>query len=89
MLFGSRPVLDRSQAATGALQAAQAGNQLLGLQAQQLSDLAAVLAANGRAQALTEAERAAAAEQGREQRRRFLAPGAGYQPGNARMFRDN
>ena len=82
-------LIDRSQAATGALQAAQAGNQLLALQAQQLSDLGAVLAANGRAQALTEAERAAAAEQGREQRRRFLAPGAGYQPGNARMFRDN
>ena len=35
---------------------------------------------------LTEAERAAAAEQGREQRRRFLTPGTGYQPGNARMF---
>ena len=33
-----------------------------------------------------EAERAAAAEQGREQRRRFLTPGTGYQPGNARMF---
>lgn len=82
-------LLDRSQAATGALQAAQAGNQLLALQAQQLSDLAAVLAANGRAQALTEAERTAAAEQGREQRRRFLAPGAGYQPGNARMFQGN
>ena len=31
-------------------------------------------------------ERAAAAEQGREQRRRFLTPGSGYQPGNARMF---
>ena len=46
----------------------------------------AVVAANGRAQALTEAERAAAAEQGREQRRRFLTPGTGYQPGNARMF---
>jgi P-type conjugative transfer protein TrbJ len=82
-------LLDRSQAATGALQAAQAGNQLLALQVQQLSDLAAVLATNGRAQALTEAERAAAAEQGREQRRRFLAPGAGYQPGNARMFQGN
>ena len=24
--------------------------------------------------------------QGREQRRRFLTPGAGYQPGNARMY---
>ncbi|TGS36189.1 P-type conjugative transfer protein TrbJ, partial [Mesorhizobium sp. M1D.F.Ca.ET.184.01.1.1] len=45
-----------------------------------------VVAANGRAQALTEAERAAAAEQGREQRRRFLAPGSGYQVGNASMF---
>ena len=47
---------------------------------------AAVLAANGRSQALIEAERATAAEQGREQRRRFLAPGTGYQPGNAQMF---
>jgi type IV secretion system protein TrbJ len=75
-----------SQGATGALQATQAGNQLLALQTQQLADLTAVVAANGRAQALTDAERAAAAEQGREQRRRFLTPGAGYQPGNARMF---
>ncbi|ONH84049.1 P-type conjugative transfer protein TrbJ [Roseomonas mucosa] len=75
-----------SQGATGALQATQAGNQLLALQAQQLADLTAVVAANGRAQALTDAERAAAAEQGREQRRRFLTPGAGYQPGSARMF---
>ena len=63
-----------------------AGNQLLALQAQQLADLTAVVAANGRAQNLSEAERAAAAEQGREQRRRFLTPGSGYQPGNARMF---
>ena len=75
-----------SQGATGALQATQAGNQLVALQAQQLADLTAVVAANGRAQALTDAERAAAAEQGREQRRRFLTPGTGYQPGNARMF---
>jgi P-type conjugative transfer protein TrbJ len=79
-------LVGQSQGATGALQATQAGNQLLALQAQQLADLVAVVAANGRAQALSEAERAAAAEQGREQRRRFLTPGAGYQPGNARMF---
>ncbi|MEK9212938.1 P-type conjugative transfer protein TrbJ [Sphingomonas sp. 2378] len=79
-------LVTRSQGATGALQATQAGNQLLALQAQQLADLTAMMAANGRAQALSDAERAAAAEQGREQRRRFLAPGAGYQPGNARMF---
>lgn len=78
-----------SQSATGALQAAQAGNQLLALQAQQLADLTAVVAANGRAQALTEAERAAAAAQGQEQRRRFLTPGSGYQPGAAQMFYGN
>ncbi len=79
-------LVGQSQGATGALQATQAGNQLLALQAQQLADLTAVVAANGRAQALQSAEQATAAEQGREQRRRFLTPGAGYQPGNARMF---
>ncbi|HVI28505.1 P-type conjugative transfer protein TrbJ [Hansschlegelia sp.] len=79
-------LIGQSQGATGALQATQAGNQLLALQAQQLADLVAVVAANGRAQALVDAERAAAAEQGREQCRRFLTPGSGYQPGNARMF---
>jgi P-type conjugative transfer protein TrbJ len=63
-------LIGQSQGATGALQASQAGNQLLALQAQQLQS----------------AEQAAAAEQGREQRRRFLTPGAGYQPGNAKMF---
>lgn len=79
-------LVGQSQGATGALQATQAGNQLLALQAQQLADLTAVVAATGRAQALTEAERAVAAEQGREQRRRFLTPGSGYQSGDAKMF---
>jgi P-type conjugative transfer protein TrbJ len=79
-------LVSQSQGATGALQATQAGNQILALQSQQLSDLVALLASNGRASALTEAERVAAAEQGREQRRRFLTPGLGYQPGNAQMF---
>jgi type IV secretion system protein TrbJ len=79
-------LVGQSQGATGALQATQAGNQLLALQAQQLADLTAVVSADGRSQALSEAERAAAVEQGREQRRRFLTPGTGYQPGNAEMF---
>lgn len=79
-------LVGESQNAVGALQATQAGNQLLALQSQQISDLIAVVSANGRAEALTAAEAAAAAEQGREQRRRFLAPGAGYQPGNVQMF---
>ena len=82
-------LVGQSQGATGALQATQAGNQLLALQSQQLSDLIAVMSANGRAEALIEAERATAAEQGRIQRERFLTPGTGYQPGNAQMFNGN
>jgi len=79
-------LVGQSQNATGALQATQAGNQLLALQSQQLSDLIALMSANGRSESLIEAERATAAEQGRIQRERFLTPGSGYQPGNARMF---
>ncbi|WP_095084938.1 P-type conjugative transfer protein TrbJ [Mesorhizobium sophorae] len=79
-------LVGQSQGATGALQATQAGNQLLALQAQQLADLTAVVAANGRAQALQSAEQATTADQGREQRRRFLTQGSGYQSGSAQMF---
>ena len=75
-----------SQSATGALQASQAGNQLLGLQAQQLADLTAAIAAQGRAQNLETAQRVTAQDQGREQLRRFLAPGRGYQPSSVQMF---
>lgn len=82
-------LVGQSQNAVGALQATQAGNQLLALQSQQLSDLIAVISANGRADALTEAERVTAAEQGRIQRERFLTPDAGYQPGSAQMFNGN
>jgi P-type conjugative transfer protein TrbJ len=79
-------LVSSSQGATGALQASQAGNQLLGLQAQQLADLTATVAAQGRAQNLETAQRTAAQDQGREQLRRFLAPGRGYQPSMVRMF---
>ena len=75
-----------SQSATGALQAAQAGNQLAALQAQQLADLTATVAAQGRAQNLEAAQRASAQDQGREQLRRFLNPGVGYQPTSVQMF---
>ena len=60
-----------SQSATGALQAAQAGNQLLALQSQQLADLTAAVAAQGRAQALEAARDAATEAEGRERFRRF------------------
>ncbi|PVM92705.1 P-type conjugative transfer protein TrbJ [Caulobacter endophyticus] len=53
-------LVGQSQGAVGGLQAAQAGNQLLALQAQQLSDLIALNIAQGRAQALEAADRAAA-----------------------------
>jgi P-type conjugative transfer protein TrbJ len=75
-----------SQGASGALQATQAGNQILALQAQQLADLTATVAAQGRAQNLESAQRAAAQDQGREQLRRFLTPGQGYQSSNVQMF---
>jgi type IV secretion system protein TrbJ len=75
-----------SQGATGALQASQAGNQLLALAAQQLADLTALVAAHGRAQNLESAQHAAAQDQSREQLRRFLTPGAGYQTTTVQMF---
>jgi type IV secretion system protein TrbJ len=75
-----------SQDATGALQASQAGNQLLALQVQQLADLTATVAVQGRAQNLESAQRTAAQDQGREQLRRFLTQSRGYQPQTVQMF---
>lgn len=89
-LEGSRDVMDRlvnaSQSASGALQVTQAGNQLLALQSRQIADLTALVAAQGRAQSLEAAQRAAAQDQGLEQLRRFLAPGTGYRPTRVDMF---
>lgn len=79
-------LVSSSQGASGALQATQAGNQILALQAQQLADLTAAVAAQGRAQSLESARRAAAQDQAREQLRRFLASGQGYQSSNVQMF---
>ena len=75
-----------SQSATGALQAMQAGNQILALQAQQLADLTAAVAAQGRAQSLQSAQQEVALDQAREQLSRFLTPGVGYQPTAITMF---
>lgn len=79
-------LVSSSQGASGALQATQAGNQILALQAQQLADLTAAVAAQGRAQSLESARRAAAQDQAREQLRRFLTSGPGYQSSNVQMF---
>ena len=83
-----KDLVTASQSATGALQAAQAGNQLLALQSQQLADLTASVTSLGRAQSLDAANSAAAKAQAREQLRRFLAPGRGYVPTTAQMFRN-
>ncbi|MGC4251430.1 MAG: P-type conjugative transfer protein TrbJ [Sphingobium sp.] len=65
-------LVSASQSATGALQAAQAGNQLLALQSQQFADLTAAVAAQGRAQSLDAARQAAIEAEGRERFRRFF-----------------
>lgn len=81
-------LVSASQNATGALQAAQAGNQLLALQSQQLSDLVAVLSAKGRADALEQARAASAEAQGQQNYKTFSTR-AGYAPGNVTMFSGN
>ena len=77
-----------SQSATGALQAAQAGNQLLALQSQQLSDVVAVLSAKSRADALEQARVAAAEAQGQQNYKNFSTR-SGYVPGTVTMFNGN
>jgi P-type conjugative transfer protein TrbJ len=79
-------LVSSSQSASGALQAAQSGNQIMGLAVQQLADLTGVIAAMARAQSLDNAGRLESEAQGQQQMRNFLNYGAGYQPGNAQMF---
>lgn len=79
-------LITASQSATGALQAAQSGNQLSALQTKQLADLTAVLAAVARAQSLEGARALEDQVQAQQQMQNFLNYGPGYQPGNAQMF---
>ena len=79
-------LVSSSQSATGALQAAQSGNQLVALQTKQLADFTAVMAAIARAQSLEGARNVESEEQAQQQLSRFLDYGPGYQPGSAQMF---
>jgi len=79
-------LVSSSQSATGALQAAQSGNQLAALQTTQLADLTAVMAAIARAQSLEGARKVENQEQAQQQLANFLNYGAGYQPGAVQMF---
>jgi type IV secretion system protein TrbJ len=79
-------LLSASQSAVGALQAVQAGNQLVAVQTKQLADLTALVAAQSRAESLTGARTTANQEQAREQLSRFLTSSQGYQPQTVQMF---
>lgn len=79
-------LVSSSQAATGALQAAQSGNQLLALQTTQLSQLTAVIASMARAESLQAAMHIESKEQAQQQLSRFLNYGPGYQPQTVHMF---
>jgi type IV secretion system protein TrbJ len=80
-------LVSSSQSAVGALQAVQAGNQLVALQTRQLADLTAVIAAQSRAQSLAGARTTANQDQAREQLSRFLEGTQRYQPQAVQMFR--
>ena len=65
-------LIDRSQTAAGALEVAQAGNQIEAMQTQQLMQIESIMAAHYRAEALERARELAEAERGRARTRAFL-----------------
>jgi P-type conjugative transfer protein TrbJ len=80
-------LVGQSQGAVGILQATQAGNQLVALQAKQLASLQALIASQARAQAIEQARQAEAEEEARERYQRFLGSTPGdYTPASVTMF---
>jgi P-type conjugative transfer protein TrbJ len=79
-------LVSSSQSATGALQAAQSGNQLVALQTTQLADLTALMASIARAQSFDAARTLETQVQAQAQTNTFLNYGSGYQAGSAQMF---
>ena len=79
-------LVSASQSASGALQAAQSGNQLAALQTSQLADLTAVIAAMARAQSLDGARKVESQAQAQQQLSNFLNGGQGYQPQPVTLF---
>lgn len=76
----------QSQGAQGNLQAAQATNQLLALQARQSIQAQQLQITQGRAQALEQARQVAAEERSREVRRRFDSGTTRYNPHTVRFY---
>lgn len=73
-------LVERSQAAVGALQALQATNQLLALQSRQAMQAQQLQITQERAASLELARQVAVQERAREVRRRFLGEGSRYTP---------
>ena len=73
-------LVERSQGAEGSLQAQQATNQLLALTAKQQFQTQQLMAAQYRAQAITEANRAQAAAEAQAATAKFLGTGTAYTP---------
>ena len=80
-------LVQQSQSAGGALQATQATNQLLALQAKQSIQAQQLQITQNRAIALELARQAAAAEEARELRRRFMGSGTPYTPYPVQFYR--
>ena len=79
-------LVGQSQSATGALQAMQATNQLLALQAKQSIQTQQLQLTQGRATSLELARQAAAVERGREVIRRFLGTDTAYTPQSVNFY---
>jgi type IV secretion system protein TrbE len=72
----------RSQGATGALSATQAGNELTALGVKQALQLQGLLAAQARAQTLQQARDLATEDEARQRFTRFVGTGTGYTAGH-------
>lgn len=76
----------QSQSAVGVLQASQATNQLLALQAKQAIQAQQMALTQNRAVAIDHARQVADEHEAREQRRRFMGSGTLYTPHPVRLF---
>jgi len=79
-------LVNRSQSAVGALQAAQATNQLLALQSRQSMQAQQVQFTEARAAALEQARQIEVEQRALEVRRRFQGQGTTYTPGHVSFY---
>lgn len=79
-------LVNRSQSASGALQAMQATNQLLALQSRQSMQAQQLQITQDRAAALEQARQVAVQERAREVRRRFQGEGTPYTPTTVNFY---